>query len=77
MKRIALSAGALLAMVVLAASGLTQAQGDRMQAAWDTLQADEAAWSSAGRHERVQNASHYIQSRNNPRQLYQKVDRVL
>jgi pimeloyl-ACP methyl ester carboxylesterase len=46
---------------MLAASGLTQAQGDRMQAAWDTLQADEATWSSAGRQERVQNASHYIQ----------------
>jgi pimeloyl-ACP methyl ester carboxylesterase len=32
-----------------------------MQAAWETLQADEATWSAGGRHQRVPNASHYIQ----------------
>lgn len=46
---------------MLAASGLTPAQGVRMQAVWDTLQADEATWSTGSRHERVLNASHYIQ----------------
>jgi hypothetical protein len=45
----------------LAAEGITRAQGDRMQAAWDALQSDEATWSSSGRQERVPNASHYIQ----------------
>lgn len=45
----------------LAALGLTQAQGVRMQAAWEALQADEATWSIDGRQERVPNASHYIQ----------------
>jgi pimeloyl-ACP methyl ester carboxylesterase len=46
---------------ILAAEGITRAQGDRMQAVWDTLQADEATWSTAGRQQRVPNASHYIQ----------------
>jgi pimeloyl-ACP methyl ester carboxylesterase len=46
---------------MLAAEGITQAQGVRMQAAWETLQADEATWSIDSRHERVPNASHYIQ----------------
>jgi len=32
-----------------------------MQAAWETLQADEATWSIGGQHQRVPNASHYIQ----------------
>jgi hypothetical protein len=30
---------------MLAALGFTAAQGDRMEAAWDTLQADAATWS--------------------------------
>jgi pimeloyl-ACP methyl ester carboxylesterase len=58
---VVLTATARTAPAVLAAEGITRAQGDRVQAAWDTLQADEATWSTAGRRERVPNASHYIQ----------------
>jgi pimeloyl-ACP methyl ester carboxylesterase len=58
---VVLSATEKTSRAMLAAQGLTQAQGIRMQAAWETLQADEATWSAAGRHERVPNASHYIQ----------------
>ncbi|WP_310570758.1 alpha/beta hydrolase [Gemmatimonas sp.] len=46
---------------VLAAQGITPSQGDRMQSAWEALQADEATWSAGGRHQRVPMASHYIQ----------------
>jgi pimeloyl-ACP methyl ester carboxylesterase len=45
----------------LAAEGITQAQADRMQAAKEALQADQATWSTDGRQELVPNASHYIQ----------------
>ena len=45
----------------LAAEGITPAQANRIQAAKEALQADEATWSTAGRQERVPNASHYIQ----------------
>ena len=58
---VVLTATAKKSPAILAAEGITEAQGDRVQAAWDTLQADEATWSTAGRHERVPNASHYIQ----------------
>jgi pimeloyl-ACP methyl ester carboxylesterase len=58
---VVLSATEKMSPAMLAAQGITRAQGDRMQAAWETLQADEATWSAGGRHERVPNASHYIQ----------------
>jgi pimeloyl-ACP methyl ester carboxylesterase len=45
----------------LAREGVTRAEGARMQAAWKTLQDDEATWSSQSRHEMVRDASHYIQ----------------
>lgn len=58
---VVLTATAKASPAMLAAEGITQAQGDRMHAAWETLQADEATWSIGGRQERVPNASHYIQ----------------
>ena len=45
----------------LALEGVTRADASRMQAAWKTLQDDEATWSSQSRHEMVRDASHYIQ----------------
>ena len=58
---VVLTAGAKTSQAMLAAEGITEAQGDRMQVAWEKLQADEATWSIASRQERVPNASHYIQ----------------
>lgn len=58
---VVLTATANTSPATLAVLGLTQAQDERRRAAWDTLQADEATWSVAGRRERVPNASHYIQ----------------
>ena len=46
---------------MLAAMGITRAQGDRMQSTWETLHADEATWSTRGQHVSVPNVSHYIQ----------------
>jgi hypothetical protein len=45
----------------LALEGVTRAEGARMQAAWATLQDDEATWSTRSRHAMVRDASHYIQ----------------
>ena len=58
---VVLTATAKTSPAMLATEGLTPAQGDRLQAAWETLQTDEATWSTRGTHERVPNASHYIQ----------------
>jgi pimeloyl-ACP methyl ester carboxylesterase len=58
---VVLTATAKTSPAMLAAEGITQAQGDRVQAAWEALQADEATWSIGGCQERVPNASHYIQ----------------
>lgn len=58
---VVLTATAKLSPATLAAEGITEAQGDRLQAVKEALQADQATWSLAGRQERVPNASHYIQ----------------
>ena len=58
---VVLTATAKQSPAMLAANGITPAQGDRIQVAWETLQADEASWSLGGRRVRVPNASHYIQ----------------
>jgi pimeloyl-ACP methyl ester carboxylesterase len=58
---VVLTATAKTPPAMLATLVLTRAQDDRRKAAWDALQADEATWSTGGRHERVANASHYIQ----------------
>jgi pimeloyl-ACP methyl ester carboxylesterase len=58
---VVLTAAAELSPEALAREGVTRAEGTRMQAAWRTLQGDEATWSSRGRHELVRDASHYIQ----------------
>lgn len=44
-----------------AAMAVTVAESERMQTVWRTLHEDQASWSSAGRHEVVHDASHYIQ----------------
>ena len=58
---VVLTAGAEADTAAIAAMGLTVEQESRRRAAWLALQADEASWSSEGRHEVVPNASHYIQ----------------
>jgi pimeloyl-ACP methyl ester carboxylesterase len=58
---VVLTATARAPSAALAAEGITQARSDRMRMAWETLQADEATWSTAGRRDMVPNASHYIQ----------------
>jgi len=45
----------------LAQTGLTRDQSDRMRAIWDSLQEEEAGFSSRSRRVRVDDASHYIQ----------------
>lgn len=46
---------------MLAATGLTRAEADRMQAIWKVLQAEEASWSTRSRHALVPDSGHYIQ----------------
>ena len=46
---------------VLEAQKLTAAQGAARQLMWESLQDDEARWSTRSRHESVLDASHYIQ----------------
>jgi pimeloyl-ACP methyl ester carboxylesterase len=58
---VVLTAGAAKTPADLAREGITAAQGARMQAAWRTLQDDEATWSTDSRHRVVTDASHYIQ----------------
>ena len=58
---VVLTGGAEMSAERLAAERITRAEGARMQAAWKTLQDDEATWSSESRHEMVQDASHYVQ----------------
>ena len=58
---VVLTAAAPIASADLATLKLTREQGQRLQAAWFELHADEATWSSRSRHLRLDDAHHYIQ----------------
>ena len=58
---VVLTHGAKMTPAILRAQGLTEAQGARVDAAWLSLQNDEATWSTRSQHEIVPDASHYIQ----------------
>jgi pimeloyl-ACP methyl ester carboxylesterase len=45
----------------LKTAGLSEEQGQKAEAVWKDLQADEATWSSHSRHEILTDATHYIQ----------------
>jgi pimeloyl-ACP methyl ester carboxylesterase len=45
----------------LKTAGMSEAQGQKIQATWKELQADEATWSSHSRHEILADSTHYIQ----------------
>jgi pimeloyl-ACP methyl ester carboxylesterase len=56
-----LTAGAPLTNEDLATMKLTPEKGRQYQAAWNSMQEEEAGWSSRSQHELVSDASHYIQ----------------
>ena len=58
---VVLTAAAPFQAADLVALGLTDEEGQRMQAAWFDLHDDEASWSSHSRHIRLEDAHHYIQ----------------
>lgn len=58
---IVLTADADASAVMHQALGIGQADSERLQALWRTLQDEEASWSTQGRHWLVRDAHHYIQ----------------
>jgi pimeloyl-ACP methyl ester carboxylesterase len=58
---IVLTAAGSLPDQMLAANGLTAAQGRQVQQMWHQLQAEEATWSSRSTQESVSDAGHYLQ----------------
>lgn len=48
---------------ILAATGMTRAEADKIQAVWRDLQAEEASWSTRSRHEIVSDSGHFVQDK--------------
>ena len=57
----ALVAGAATPPATLRAMGMSAAQGEQMRRAWIALQAERAAWATAGRVDTLLDATHYVQ----------------
>jgi pimeloyl-ACP methyl ester carboxylesterase len=58
---VALTAGAPASSATLALMGMSDAQEKRMRNEWIAMQEERAAWSSAGRHVVIGDATHYVQ----------------
>jgi pimeloyl-ACP methyl ester carboxylesterase len=48
----------------LKTAGLSEEQGQKIQATWKELQADQATWSSHSRHEILADSTHYVRTAN-------------
>lgn len=56
-----LTAGAAPSPSTIAQMGIDAAQEARMRAEWIAMQGERATWSTGGRHEVVEDATHYVQ----------------